>query len=529
MQQKNIKSLNSVNKSFVRIGVDVGGTNTDAVIVSDNTVLASHKTLTTENVSSGIITAITDVLKAGDVPASAIQAVMIGTTHFINAILQRKNLQKVAAIRLCLPAASGLPPFIDWPADLVAALGGQYYLLKGGYEVDGREISPLDEKGLLKAIADIRQKNISSIAVSCVFSHVNCQMEKRAAEIIRNELPGADVSLSHHIGRLGLLERENSAILNASLTHLAREVEASLATVLENLDIKAPMFVCENDGTLMLKEHAMCYPVMTFASGASNSIRGAAFLAKKKNAVVADIGGTTTDIGILVDGFPHEAMTTIDIGQVRTNFSMPDLLSIALGGGSVVHVRPELDIGPDSLGRLLHQQGLAFGGSTMTLTDVAIAKQNLSIGDNSFIKNIDMKLVDDVIKRMHQYLDDSIEQVKFTRDLLPLVLVGGGSILISEKLDSVSEIIIPEYADVANAVGAAIGDISGVFEHIVDFEKIPREKALARAKNEAIKHAIKGGACADTVAIIEVQEIPLSYLPGKPVRVRVKAVGKLVI
>ena len=116
------------------------------------------------------------------------------------------------------------------------------------------------------------------------------------------------------------------------------------------LKIEAPFFISQNDGTLMAPEHVERYPVLTFASGPTNSMRGAALLAGLKEAMVVDIGGTTSDVGMLMHGFPREAAVSVDIGGVRTNFRMPDVLAIGLGGGSLVR-EDGARIGPE-LGRL---------------------------------------------------------------------------------------------------------------------------------------------------------------------------------
>jgi N-methylhydantoinase A/oxoprolinase/acetone carboxylase beta subunit len=135
---------------------------------------------------------------------------------------------------------------------------------------------------------------------------------------------------------MGLLERENATVMNASLAHLSAQVVTSLRTALRELQIAAPFYISQNDGTLMNAEIVEKYPVLTFASGPTNSMRGAAYLSGLQNALVADIGGTTTDIGVLTKGFPRESTNAVDIGGVRTNFRMPDVLSVGLGGGSLV-------------------------------------------------------------------------------------------------------------------------------------------------------------------------------------------------
>src|SRR4030095_1167091 len=130
-----------------------------------------------------------------------------------------------------------------------------------------------------------------------------------------------------------------------------------------DLGITAPLYLTQNDGTLMSAEFAELYPVLTFASGPTNSMRGAAFLSGLKDAMVVDVGGTTSDVGALTHGFPREASVAIDIGGVRTNFRMPDVYSFGLGGGSLVRQAP-LTIGPQSGGYRITEEALVLGGDT---------------------------------------------------------------------------------------------------------------------------------------------------------------------
>ncbi|HEU5430393.1 MAG TPA: hydantoinase/oxoprolinase N-terminal domain-containing protein, partial [Thermomicrobiales bacterium] len=147
----------------LRIGVDVGGTNTDAVLMDGTTVIAKIKTPTTEDVTGGITTALRHVLAASGAGPDQIAAAMIGTTHFTNAVVERRRLEPTAAVRLGLPATAALPPFVDWPDDLADTLGRHAYLCHGGHEFDGREISPLDDGELQQVAADLRAKGITAI------------------------------------------------------------------------------------------------------------------------------------------------------------------------------------------------------------------------------------------------------------------------------------------------------------------------------------------------------------------------------
>ncbi|HEX2281575.1 MAG TPA: hydantoinase/oxoprolinase family protein, partial [Thermomicrobiales bacterium] len=309
----------------LRIGIDVGGTNTDAVLMDGTTVVAKIKTPTTEDVTSGITTALRHVLETSGSATAQIAGVMIGTTHFTNAVVERRRLEPTAAVRLGLPATAALPPFVDWPEDLADALGRHAYLCHGGHEFDGREISPLDVDEVKRIAAELSAKGITAVAVSSVFSPVNTSMEQEAAAIITAEAPETSVTISSDIGRIGLLERENAAILNACLRSLAQQTVAAFRSAIGELGITAPLYLTQNDGTLMSADFAEQYPVLTFASGPTNSMRGAAFLSGLKDAMVVDVGGTTSDVGALTHGFPREASVAVDIGGVRTNFRMPDV------------------------------------------------------------------------------------------------------------------------------------------------------------------------------------------------------------
>ncbi|HJU48594.1 MAG TPA: hydantoinase/oxoprolinase N-terminal domain-containing protein, partial [Gaiellaceae bacterium] len=191
----------------MRIGVDVGGTNTDAVLVDGREVLAAAKTPTTPDVTEGIAGAIRELVSTSGTAVSGVQAVMIGTTHFTNAVVEARRLAPTGVIRLGLPATEALPPFVGWPPALRDAISRDVRLCHGGHEFDGRRISAVDPEELRRAAADYAAKEIRTVALSSVFSPVNAEAELEAAAILGDELPGTAISLSHEIGRIGLLER----------------------------------------------------------------------------------------------------------------------------------------------------------------------------------------------------------------------------------------------------------------------------------------------------------------------------------
>ncbi|MEM0905849.1 MAG: hydantoinase/oxoprolinase family protein [Pseudomonadota bacterium] len=512
----------------MRIGIDVGGTNTDAVLMDGQTVVSWHKTPTTADVSGGIEAVLGAVMADAEVSPDQITAVMIGTTHFTNAVVERERLLEVAVLRLGLPATTALMPFADWPADLKARLGGHTYLLHGGVELDGRPISPLDPDEIRKAAADIKSKGLKTAAVTSVFSPVDPGMEDEVAAILRAEVPGLHVTLSREIGRIGFIERENATIMNACLVELAARVVRSFENALKALDIKAPFFISQNDGTLMDADYVARYPVLTFASGPTNSMRGAAFLSGVKEAMVVDIGGTTSDVGMLRQGFPRESSVAVDIGGVRTNFRMPDVLAIGLGGGS--RVRDDgARVGPDSVGFALTEDALVFGGETLTTTDIIVAKGSADIGDPAKVAQLDPDLVTRTIGTWHQMVDTAVDRMKTSAEALPVILVGGGAVLITEALPAASEVIHPPHATVANAIGAAIAQVGGVTDRVFSLEGLSRDDALAMAKDEATRKAVEAGADPQSIEIVDIEEVPLAYLPSSATRIRVKAVGDLTI
>jgi N-methylhydantoinase A/oxoprolinase/acetone carboxylase beta subunit len=447
--------------------------------------------------------------------------VMIGTTHFTNAVVEALRLAPTGVIRLGLPATKALPPMTGWPAPLRAALGEHVHLCHGGHEFDGRRISPVDPDELRRVAADFADKGIATVAISSVFSPVNAEAEQEAAEVIAAELPAAAISLSHELGRMGLLERENATIMNACLRELATHIVAAFHAALAELGIDAPVYLSQNDGTLMSVDFAERYPVATFASGPTNSMRGAAFLSGLADCAVVDIGGTTSDVGILQAGFPREASVAVDIGGVRTNFRMPDVLSLGIGGGS--HVSGA-EVGPQSVGYELTSQSRVFGGDVLTATDLAVAVGLADIGDRERVRDIDPA---QALARIGERIAETVDRMKTSPDPIPVVVVGGGSILLGDSLQGASELVKPERFAVANAIGAAIAQVGGEVDRIVALEGTTREAALAEAKAEAVDRAVAAGADRDAVRVVDVDDVPIAYLPGNATRIRVKAVGDL--
>jgi N-methylhydantoinase A/oxoprolinase/acetone carboxylase beta subunit len=506
-----------------RIGIDVGGTNTDAVLMVDGRVAAAVKSPTTAEVTEGILAALRALHRVlgGDI---AVDAVLIGTTHFVNAVVERRALAPVAAIRIGLPATASLPPFCDWPRDLAALVQGGVWAIAGGHDYDGRRFAPLDLDAARRAAAEIGARRLTQVAVCAMFSPIDPADEEAVAALLREQLPGASVTCSHQLGGIGLLERENAAILNAALVPLAAQTVAGFRRAIAEMGVAAPLYITQNDGTVAEAARAVLHPVFSFASGPTNSMRGAAYLSGREDAVVVDVGGTSADFGHLRGGFPREANGVVQIGGVRTLFRMPDLISIGLGGGSLVDPRA-LTIGPQSVGYRLTGEALAFGGDRLTATDIAVAAGRIAIGDRQRVAQLDPALVDGVLARARALLEDHIDRIKTEAGAVELIAVGGGSFLVPDRLDGVSRVVRVEHGGCANAVGAAIAQVSGEADQV--FQDLPREAAMARARRFAENRAIEAGADPGTLRLVEAEDIPIAYLPGNAIRVRAKVVGDI--
>jgi hypothetical protein len=232
--------------------------------------------------------------------------------------------------------------------------------------------------------------------------------------------------------------------------------------------------------------------------------------------------------GLLVEGFPRERVQGAEIAGVRTNFKMPDVLSVGLGGGSIVNsAGDELSIGPVSVGFRLKQEARIFGGDTLTATDIAVAHGLLVLGNPATLGNLSPALVDRAVDRMQDMLSAGIERMKPGKQDIPVILTGGGSVLVKGELIGNCRVIRPPHYASANAVGAAIAQISGEVDRIFSVERDQRAAALEAAKTEARQKAVAAGAKPDTVDIVEVDETPLAYLPNNATRIRVKAIGDL--
>lgn len=498
-------------------GIDVGGTNTDAVLVRDGQIVAWAKVPTTQDVYSGIVAALSRLPDAA-VP----RRVHIGTTAFTNALVERRDLTSAAAVRVGKPVSESLPPMTGWPADLQRAVDNRSYFVNGGREYDGQPIGALDRDEIRDIARGLAAVGITQVAVTSVFGTSYPEDEIRIAEWLAAENQNLHVSLSHRIGRFGILERENSTLLNAMLRPLAvRTLSAYKAAV------PADLFISQNDGTVMHGVRAAEAPIFAVASGPTNSMRGAAILGSAHEAIVLDVGGTTTDAGVLHLGYPRPAGLDLTVAGVRTNFRMPDLLSVGIGGGSLVDPANG-SVGPQSVGFRLTEQALIFGGDTLTLTDIAVAAGRIDLGERARVAHIGADIIAQVDDHLRNRLSRLLENYERSGRHMPIILVGGGAPLIENLLKELGRYVLrPSHANVANAYGAAIAQVGGEADLTFSSRAVTRREALNRAEQEAHRRAIEAGASRDSITTVELEDAALSYLAHDALRVRARAVGDI--
>jgi N-methylhydantoinase A/oxoprolinase/acetone carboxylase beta subunit len=463
--------------------------------------------------------------------------VTVGTTHFINAAIEHdaRRLNKVAVIRLSKSFLREVPPFSDFPRGLAKIINGYVGYVDGGLHIDGSQESPIVESQVVARCAEIQALGLSAVVIAGVFSPIDeiFQQEEQVRTIVSRELPDIEIICSHEVANIGFLERENASILNAAILKYAKRTVNGFRRAMRSLKLTCPLFLTQNDGTLLDAAAAAKFPIRTFASGMTNSMRGAAYLAahdtRKASSIVVDIGGTTSDVGVLLpSGLPRQASAFVTVAGVRMNYAMPHLHSIGLGGGTIVRENTDgkVTVGPDSVGHYLTRDALVFGGTVLTASDIAVASGKAEIGDSSCVSHLKSEKVADAQRSIKMLLERAIDVIKTSPDPMLVLLVGGGAVIAPESLAGASELKLPPYHDVANAVGAAISKVGGVVDMIQDVSGQTLEQAEQKAKDIAIQRAIDAGAIKDSIIIAEVESLPVTYVANQ-LRTIVKAVGEL--
>jgi N-methylhydantoinase A/oxoprolinase/acetone carboxylase beta subunit len=464
----------------LQLGLHVGGTNADAVVMDRRgRLLAKAKVGATGDLRADLGATMRAAIPNGSLDPAQIARVTLSTRR-PGSLLAQRGLGRVGVLRIGAPLTHALPPLSGWPAELRTRVSAGEAIVRGGAEYDGRPVAALDEDEIARFLGEVAGQ-AEGIAITSVFSPVAPDQELAAAELVRRELGrSTHVSLSHEIGSVGLLERENATVLNGALGSTVEDLAATLDDALESEGIDADPFVTQNDGTVMALQHALRFPVLTIGSGPASAMRGAAYLSGVEDGIVVDVGGSRTDVGVLVKGFPRESAGPARIEGVRVALRMPDVRTLRFGGAAFGH--------------------LGDGGAQASPDEAAL-------------------------RHAREALADSVDRAKAEPQSPPLVAVGGADALVPGDLRGVSEVIRPPDRDVACAIGAAMAPVSGHAESIRSNHPDRRQAALDEVRELACAQAVHAGADPAAVAVVQVEVVPLTYLADPAIRIRVKAAG----
>ncbi|HBL98958.1 TPA: hypothetical protein DDZ86_04945 [Candidatus Dependentiae bacterium] len=524
--------------SPLTIGIDIGGTNTDCVVLNkQQQIVFRTKTATSSDIVGGIDTVLTAARASATLQQHNVKAIFISSTHATNALLEARNLLKVGVLRIASNNPSCIPSCLGWPEPIKAALNLQTITIPGGHEVDGQAMDKLDRKTVLDATEMLIKGGAESIVIIGVFSPLYPEHERYAADSITSRYPAIPVTCSRDVGGSGFIERENAAILNASLKKCVKNGFDQIEALCMLKGFTCPVFAVQNNGSTISLQEAHANPISLLAAGPTNSCMGAAHLSKLTTCVVVDIGGTSTDIGLIKNSNARRTFGTSAIAGVSLNFSMPDVLSLALGGGSIVSISHNNTptIGPCSVGSALLQKAYCGGGNTLTLTDCALQCDCYdNCGNSSMLTPkaaapINKKDAHAVMELAIQTIARAIERFACLEKEIPVVFVGGGAALFPLELIKTyfpnRTVIKPLDLEVANACGAACAVVSGTVDETVLLEQ--REATMKMLQQKAVKLAIEKGAEAKTVVIQDETVLPYAYVSKPTARVRIVATGKL--
>lgn len=512
------------------LGIDTGGTYTDGVIFykEENSIIAKAKTLTTRNDFCICIGNCLDLLPADKL--EEVEMVCLSTTMATNAVVESKGC-KVALLVM------GKMPHGELPA-------AETYMIKGMLDIQGRIMHDVDTAEIDQVLARM-STDIEAVVISGYASVRNPIHEIKVKEYIelKTDLP---VVCAHELtGTLGFYERTVTSVLNGQLVPIIRNLIWDARVKLRDKGIDAPVMIVKGDGTFMSTDTARHRPIDTLLSGPAASVVGAMFLSNENNAVIADMGGTTTDIACLDNGKVRITNEGASVAGWRTRVRAIDIYTKGLGGDSIISIDDdgEVHIGPEKVVPicLSDMQANQYGDIAIgfTPTDLAHIKgicdewsadasrnwlkdkaKEMGVAEDELYERIENAFLDkvyDALTESEQYVDGDI-------------IVGIGApampwmpyVARRHGLD----IRVPQNSEVANAIGAAVGNIeesceitirrdvvSGLFIGYLPWERIEfssLDEAIDECTNEGkewLLNKTKLSGCATPEIIVEKEEV----------------------
>jgi N-methylhydantoinase A len=468
------------------IGIDVGGTTTDAVVVDGNKVVKTAYVPTNhDNLLKCLLAALDELVQGID--TRKIERVVLSTTLITNMIAEGKT-DPVALVLIPGPGTN--------PRDYAL---GESIILDGAIDFRGKEIDRLKESQIKEAASRIRAQGLSRVAVVGKFCQRNHAHELKVGEIMAAALPGSKIELGHKVsGQLNFPRRAATTMLTAATKDRYELFAKDVAAALKERKISSPVYILKADGGTLPLDKSLQMPVETIFSGPAASIMGVLALTEPgRTSVVVDIGGTTTDLALILSGKPLLSAKGARVGSLLTHVRAFAVKSVAIGGDSAVAVSGNaLTVGP-------HRNGppLCMGGTCSTPTDALRVLGLSQIGDAAkaekamqivadglgcTAKEAAQKVVDAVVDKIvfevNEMFREWAEEPAYRiweimkKEMLSaqsVVGVGGGAPLlvplVAARLKAAA--IVPEYASVANAIGAAVARPTLTLNLHVDTEK----------------------------------------------------------
>lgn len=372
-----------------RLGVDVGGTFTDLLLLDEETgAFWRHKTPSTPRDSSeGILNGVQAILREAGIAASEIDYFLHGTTVATNAVLEGKGarvgLIVTEGYRHIMQIArsfvpGGLAAWIIWPKPQPLAALEDTVAVRGRMGADGEEVRPLDEAEVRAALEKLRDAGVEALTVSLINAYLNGTHERRIGEIAREAMPGVPVSLSHDVlPEMQEYERTLSTVANAAVRPVVGTYVAKLRGRLGEAGLTGKLSLLRSDGGLMSSQKAEEHPVNILMSGPAGGVTGALWVARNagfENILTLDVGGTSTDVA-LIEGLEPRRQRTTEVGHLSVRASALDVKTVGAGGGSIAYV-PELTgalrVGPKSAGAVPGPVAYGKGGEQPTVTDANV-------------------------------------------------------------------------------------------------------------------------------------------------------------
>jgi len=372
-----------------RLGVDVGGTFTDLLLVNeDNGRFWRHKTPSTPHDSSeGVMNGVSAICAEAGVRPSDVAVFLHGTTVATNAVLEGKGArvglvtteghrQVMQIARSLVPG--GLAAWIIWPKPEPLARLEDTVEVKGRMDARGVEIRALDEVDVRAQLASLKDNGIEALTVSLINAYLNGAHEQRVGEIAREIFPDLPISLSHQVlPEMQEYERTLTTVANAAVRPVVGRYVRNLRERLRGVGMNGRIALLRSDGGLMSSEKAEDQPVSLLMSGPAGGVAGALWVARNaglRNILTLDVGGTSTDVALIENGEPRRIRTTV-VGHLTVRASSLDVKSVGAGGGSIAKV-PELTgalrVGPESAGAVPGPAAYGKGGAAPTVTDANV-------------------------------------------------------------------------------------------------------------------------------------------------------------